>query len=97
MYSAQQEVPGHVIVDYYLFIFKTCYLGHFLINIPLVFCHVLLNLSYLNMAFKRKELSIFERGEVVGTWKCEISERKIGEALNHPQNTIHDVISAYKI
>ncbi len=48
------------------------------------------------MAYKKKELSIFERGEVVGAWKCGISERKIGEALNHPQSTVHDVISAYK-
>src|SRR4051794_1244921 len=49
------------------------------------------------MTFKRKELSIFERGEVVSAWKCRISERKISEALNHPQSTIHDVITAYKI
>jgi transposase len=48
------------------------------------------------MAAKRKELSVFERGEVIGAWKCGISERKIGEALNRPQSTIHDTISAYK-
>ena len=48
------------------------------------------------MDVKRKELSVFERGEVIGAWKCGISERKIGEALNHPQSTIHDTISTYK-
>jgi transposase len=53
-------------------------------------------LPYSNMIVKRKELSAFERGEVIGAWKCGISERKIGEALSHPQSTIHDVISAYK-
>jgi transposase len=53
-------------------------------------------LSYSDMTFKRKELTIFEREEVVGAWKCGVSERKIGEALNHPQSTIHNIISAYK-
>ncbi|GBB86285.1 hypothetical protein RclHR1_12700003 [Rhizophagus clarus] len=48
------------------------------------------------MTFKRKELTAFERGEVIGAWKCGISERKISEALSHPQSTIHDVISVYK-
>ncbi|CAB5382394.1 unnamed protein product [Rhizophagus irregularis] len=48
------------------------------------------------MTDKRKELSIFERGEVVGAWKCGISERAIVEKLNHPKTTIHDVIEAYK-
>ncbi|GBB83298.1 hypothetical protein RclHR1_10020002 [Rhizophagus clarus] len=42
------------------------------------------------------KLSIFERGEVVGAWKCGIIERKIGEALNHPQSTIHGIIAAYR-
>ena len=44
----------------------------------------------------RKELSIFERGEIVGAWKGKISEREIGEVLNRPKSTVHDVISAYK-
>lgn len=48
------------------------------------------------MPIKTKELSIFERGEVVGAWKCGITERKISEVLNRPQSTIHDIISAYK-
>jgi hypothetical protein len=49
------------------------------------------------MALKTKELSVFERGEIIGTWKCGVTKRKISEALNLPQNTIHDIISAYKI
>lgn len=48
------------------------------------------------MTFKRKELTAFECEEVIGAWKCGISERKISEALNHSQSTIHDVISVYK-
>lgn len=48
------------------------------------------------MEFKKKELSIFERGEVVGAWKCGITERKISETLNHPQSTIHGIIAAYR-
>ena len=45
----------------------------------------------------RKELFIFEHGEIVETWKGNnISERAIGEVLNHPQSTIYDVLSAYK-
>jgi len=49
------------------------------------------------MSCKRKELTIFERGEIIGAWKCGISERKIAEALNCPSCTIHKVISTYKI
>ncbi|CAB4383238.1 unnamed protein product [Rhizophagus irregularis] len=48
------------------------------------------------MTDQRKKLSIFERGEVVGAWKCGISERDIVEKLNHPKTTIHDVIEAFK-
>ena len=45
----------------------------------------------------RKELSIFECGEIVGAWKGNnMNERAIGKVLNHPQSTVHDVISAYK-
>src|SRR6266540_5810913 len=45
----------------------------------------------------RKELSIFECGEIVGAWKGNnMNERAIGEVLNYPQNTVYDVISAYK-
>lgn len=48
------------------------------------------------MSKKRKEHSEFERGEVVGAWKCGISERKISEALKIPKSTVHDIISTYK-
>lgn len=48
------------------------------------------------MTTQRKELTIFERGEIIGAWKCGISERKIAETLNHPKTTIHNVIFAYK-
>ena len=43
-----------------------------------------------------KELSIFECSEVVGAWKCGISEWAIVKKLNHPKTTIYDVIEAYK-
>ena len=45
---------------------------------------------------QRRELSDFERGEIIGAWKCKISERQIAEALNKPKSTVHNVISAYK-
>ena len=44
----------------------------------------------------RKELSEFQRGEIIGCWKCDLSERKIGKKLNYPKSTVHDVILAYK-
>lgn len=53
-------------------------------------------LLLLKMTTQRKELTIFERGEIIGAWKCGISERKIAETLNHPKTTIHNVIFAYK-
>ncbi|EXX66613.1 uncharacterized protein OCT59_019820 [Rhizophagus irregularis] len=53
--------------------------------------------SLTTMSCKRRELTIFERGEVIGAWKCGVSERKIAEALNCPSCTIHKVISTYKI
>jgi len=45
---------------------------------------------------KRKELSEFQRGEIIGAWKCNFSEAKIGEILDHPDSTVHDVIAAYQ-
>src|SRR5581483_5240545 len=48
------------------------------------------------MLIKTKELLIFERREIIGTWKYGITERKISEVLSHPQSTIHDIISTYK-
>ena len=48
------------------------------------------------MTIQRKELTIFECEEIIGAWKCGISERKIAKILNHPKTTIHNVIFAYK-
>lgn len=45
---------------------------------------------------QRKELSEFQRGEIIGAWKCDFSERKISEILNYPKSTVHDVITMYK-
>ena len=48
------------------------------------------------MTTKRKELSAFEYGEIIGAWKCNLSENKIAQGLDHPSSIIHDIISAYK-
>lgn len=48
------------------------------------------------MTTQRKELSDFQRGEIIGAWKCGFSERKISEVLNYPKSTVHDVIFIYK-
>jgi transposase len=45
---------------------------------------------------KRKELSAFQRGEIIGAWKCDFSVRKISEVLGYPKSTVHDVIVAYR-
>lgn len=50
----------------------------------------------VKMATQRKELSEFQRGEIIGAWKCGFSERKISEILKHPKSTVHDVIFVYK-
>lgn len=44
----------------------------------------------------RTELTLFERGEIIGAWKCGISETKIAECLNRAPSTIHKVIVAYR-
>jgi transposase len=45
---------------------------------------------------KRKELSEFQRGEIIGAWKCKSTVRQISKALKYPKSTVHDIISAYK-
>jgi len=50
----------------------------------------------MNKITKRKELTVFERGEIVGAWKCGISVRKIAETLNQSKSTVQDVISVYR-
>jgi len=46
---------------------------------------------------QQKELSDFEWGEIIGAWKCKISERKIAEASNKPNSTVHNVIVKYTL
>ena len=48
------------------------------------------------MTTQRKELSEFQRGEIIGAWKCNFSVRIIEEVLKYPKSTIQNVISAYK-
>ncbi len=53
------------------------------------------------MTTQRKELSEFQCGEIIGTWKCrefceKLSERKISEILGYPKSTVHEVIAAYR-
>jgi transposase len=48
------------------------------------------------MSSERKELSAFQRGEIIGAWKCKLTEREIGKLLEHPKSTVHNVIAAYK-
>ena len=42
------------------------------------------------------ELTLFERGEIIGVWKCGLSEGKIAEALERAPSTVHKVIVAYR-
>ena len=48
------------------------------------------------MSSQRKELTDFQRGEIIGAWKCNLSVRKISEILKYPKSTVHEVIVAYK-
>ena len=49
------------------------------------------------MDTQRKELSEFQRGEIIGAWKCcDLSIRKISEILKYPKSTVHEVIAKYK-
>ena len=53
------------------------------------------------MTTQRKELSEFQRGEIIGAWKCrefceKLSERKISEILGYPKSTVLEVIAAYR-
>lgn len=60
------------------------------------------------MTTQRKELSEFQRGEIIGAWKCKefyeklnekkikLSVRKISEILEYPKSTVQDVIAAYR-
>ena len=42
----------------------------------------------------RSELTLFERGEIIGAWKCGLSEPIIAAHLNRAPATVHRVIVA---
>src|SRR3954451_16534854 len=44
---------------------------------------------------KTRELTSFEREEIVGLLKCGYSVRNISEILSIPKSTVHDVITKY--
>ena len=44
----------------------------------------------------RSELTHFQRGEIIGAWKCGLSEAKIAASLNRAPTTVHRVIVAYR-
>ncbi len=44
---------------------------------------------------KSRELTFFERGEIVGLSKGEHSVRDISKILSIPKSTVHDVITKY--
>ena len=45
---------------------------------------------------KHRQLTDFERGEIVGAWKCGLTEDEIHTALERPKSTVHHVIEKYK-
>jgi hypothetical protein len=45
---------------------------------------------------KRIQFTEFQRGEVIGAWKCGNTEQEISDILEHPKSTIDGVIAAYK-
>src|SRR5438128_2327345 len=51
---------------------------------------------YLLKNNSRKELTEFERGEIIGLWKGKHSLRDIGKILNHPKSTVYNIIDNYK-
>ena len=44
---------------------------------------------------KRKELTDFERGEIIGLHKGGFPQRKIADTLNHPKSTVGDIIKKF--
>jgi transposase len=48
------------------------------------------------MTTQRKELTEFQRGEIIGAWKCDHSESEISKKLNYKKSTVHKVITTYK-
>ena len=52
-------------------------------------------LFYKQMA-SRSELTLFQRGEIIGAWKCGLSETRIAAILGRAPSTVHDAIVAYR-
>ena len=48
------------------------------------------------MTTQRKQLTEFQRGEIIGAWKFGYSGVQIGEKLGRPKSTVNKVIAAYK-
>ena len=48
------------------------------------------------MTTQRKQLTEFQRGEIIGAWKFGHSGSQISEKLDHPKSTVNKVIAAYK-
>jgi len=44
---------------------------------------------------KRRELTDFERGEIIGLHKGKHSYNEIKELLGHPKSTIGDIVKKY--
>jgi len=44
----------------------------------------------------RSELTLFQRGEIIGAWKCGLSEAKIAAILGRAPGTVHNIIVAYR-
>ena len=44
----------------------------------------------------RSELTLFQRGEIIGAWKCGLSETRIAAILGRAPSTVHDAIVAYR-
>jgi transposase len=48
------------------------------------------------MTTQRKQLTEFQRGEIIGAWKFGHSGSQISEKLDRPKSTVNKVIAAYK-
>ena len=48
------------------------------------------------MTTQCKQLTEFQRGEIIGAWKFGHSESQISEKLIHPKSTVNKVITTYK-
>jgi transposase len=44
---------------------------------------------------KIRELSVVERAEVIGAWKCDVSKTEISKRLGIPLRTIYNIIEKY--